>query len=232
MYKGRHISAVVTAAGDGSRMKSAISKLWIDIEGRYVLLRTLDALWKVEEIDEIILVIKKEQEDITRREILPQYNGKILIAYGGESREDSVFNGMRAASSEEGLFLIHDGARPFVRRDDVLACLEAAHTHGAAVLGVPATDTIKRVDEKGFVLETPERRFLYHIQTPQIFEKELLFKAYALRLEQGIASTDDAKLVEALGKPVQVTGGSRSNIKITTMDDLVYAQIHIRSQEI
>lgn len=147
--------------------------------------------------------------------------GRICVVAGGAERQDSVFNGLQALPPDCDWVLIHDGVRPFASPELLKRTWDAALTNGAAIAALPASDTIKRV-RAGQVVETVSREELWLVQTPQVFRREILFEAYREAHRQGWVGTDDAFLVERLGVPVAVVTGERSNIKVTTPEDLVW----------
>jgi 2-C-methyl-D-erythritol 4-phosphate cytidylyltransferase len=147
-----------------------------------------------------------------------------LIA-GGQTRQASVQNGIRALSADVDFVIVHDGVRPFVTDEIIFDCLTAADEYGAAVAAVPVKDTIKVANEDAFVLETPEREQLWSVQTPQVFRKSLLEEAHQIAQQRQLTATDDAALVEQLGFPVKLVHGSYANLKITTQVDLQIAEV-------
>jgi 2-C-methyl-D-erythritol 4-phosphate cytidylyltransferase len=149
---------------------------------------------------------------------------EIHLAAGGQRRQDSVNNGLKAIKSDEGIVLIHDGVRPFVRQAHLIACIETARAHGACILGVPASDTIKQVNTRNEIVKTRQRDTLWLAQTPQAFKLNLIKKAHAEAEQEGFRGTDDAALVERQGSTVKIVTGSRDNIKITSREDLVLAR--------
>lgn len=146
------------------------------------------------------------------------------IVAGGESRQQSVLNGIKALSDQTEYFVIHDGARPFADRELILRCLQSAVEHGAATAAVKTKDTIKRVSPEGIIEETPNREFLYLTQTPQIFKASLYHKAVEQAEKEGLDFTDDCQLIEHIGHRVWVSQGDYRNIKITTPEDIAMAQ--------
>jgi 2-C-methyl-D-erythritol 4-phosphate cytidylyltransferase len=149
---------------------------------------------------------------------------KTELISGGDHRQDSVYNGLQAIKDDDGIVLIHDGVRPFVRQEHLLACIEGAHKQGACILGLPAFDTVKQVNAKNEIVQTRTRDTLWLAQTPQAFQIKLIKKAHAAAKRDGFRGTDDASLVERLGAMVKIIPGSRSNIKITHPEDLKIAR--------
>jgi 2-C-methyl-D-erythritol 4-phosphate cytidylyltransferase len=200
------------------------NKLLIELGGMPVLLHSLRVFDAVEAVEEIVVVTR--QEDVQNvAELLQKYGitKASKVVAGGATRPESVHNGVMAADSDATFIAVHDGARPFVTEKLLLDALEAAMKHNAATAALPVVATIKRA-ENGLVQETISRDGLYEIQTPQVFQADLLKAALTKALEENLAVTDDCMAVEALGCPVCITPGSRENIKLTTQDDLPLAQ--------
>lgn len=221
-------AAIIAAAGVGTRMQSATPKPYLTLAGKPILAHTLAVFEAVPEVREITLVVHpRELEHCQERVIDPYGFKKVLrLVPGGKERQDSVYQGLKAlmAAGEGELVLVHDGVRPLVRPEDIRRVLKAARRHGAAVLGWPAQDTLKRVNAQGEVLETLDRRQIWQIQTPQAFRTELLWRAFVAAYDRGLYATDEAALVEALPHPVRVIQGAPFNLKITTPADLVVAE--------
>lgn len=220
-------TAIVLAAGQGKRMGSKVQKQYLEIYGKPVLFYSLNVFQQSELIDEIILVVGENQEEFCQKEIVNKYNfDKVVkIVEGGAERYHSVWNGLQQV--EEGYVFIHDGARPFVTEEILLRAYETVCVEKACVVGMPVKDTIKIVDENVFAKETPNRSYVWMVQTPQVFEYALVKKAYALLMQQeSVQVTDDAMVVETmLGTKVKLVEGAYENIKITTPEDLKIAQI-------
>ncbi|MCD7982515.1 MAG: 2-C-methyl-D-erythritol 4-phosphate cytidylyltransferase [Clostridiales bacterium] len=220
-------SAIVLAAGKGSRMRSEIPKQYMTLAGRPLICYALQT-FQESFIDEIILVTGEGQEEYCRREIVGKYNlSKVKkIVPGGKERYDSVYRGLRAAEDCDYVY-IHDGARPFPDADILLRARQCAEQYGACTAGVPVKDTVKITDESGLVKSTPDRRYVWQIQTPQAFSFSIIKDAYDRLFELGDFSgiTDDAMVVErTLSCPVRVFAGSWRNIKITSPEDLLIAE--------
>ncbi len=221
-----YCSVVIVAAGKGKRMGTDIKKQYLALKGKEVLAHTIDQFEKCKEIDEIIIVTGKEEIDYCREHIWKKYGYtkiKTIVA-GGRERQDSVYNGLLQVSGETNIVLIHDGARPFIRVEQIRESIETAANEGACVVGVPMKDTVKKCDENQFVKETPSRDTLWVIQTPQTFKYDWIMKAYEEGMKNNLAATDDSMMVEALGYCVKVVQGRYDNIKITTPEDLVIAK--------
>lgn len=213
------VSAIIVAAGEGKRFGAA--KQFALLKGKKVLDWVLEKFEVHEAVDNIILVLGTDQ---TGNEYLGRYTKIIAIARGGERRQDSVYSGLSCVDPHEtGIVLVHDGVRPLIGKELIQRIVDNTRTHGAVVPAVPVEDTIKRVEEQK-VLRTEERKHLFRIQTPQGFSCSLLREAYAYALEDPFDGTDEAALVERLGKDVFVIPGSRKNLKITTREDMQIAE--------
>jgi len=219
-------TAIVLAAGQGKRMGTTIQKQYLELKGKPVLFYSLNVFQNSEIIDEIVLVVGENQEEYCREHIVVKYHlDKVKeIVPGGSERYYSVWNGLQAMK-EEGYVFIHDGARPFVTEEIIQRAYEEVKQHKACVVGMPVKDTIKIADTNGFAKETPDRNYVWMIQTPQVFEVPLIKKAYSeIVKKKDIAVTDDAMVVEQIyGMQVKLVKGSYENIKITTPEDIKVA---------
>lgn len=220
---------IVPAAGSGSRAARPIPKQYVDIAGRSVLYHSILPFTRVATCREIVIAVDAPMMN-TARESIPGIEGAQLVE-GGESRQDSVAHALARLQGNARIVLIHDAARPCVTTPLIERLLAEASRIGAAIPAIPVTDTIKRVDPAGSVLETIDRSMLQQAQTPQGFRREILEQACAWASANGIIATDDASLVEALGLPVSVVMGDPSNIKITRDLDFVIAERLLRSRE-
>lgn len=223
-------TAIVLAAGQGKRMGTKTQKQYLEIGGKPILYYSLRAFEDCELIDEIVLVVGAGQIDYCQREIVSKFGfGKVkTIIEGGAERYHSVANGL--CEAEEGYVFIHDGARPFVNEEILQRVYNEVILHKACVVGMPVKDTIKISDANGFADSTPDRNFLWQIQTPQVFETTLIKEAYKKLMESDtINVTDDAMVVEQmLGQKVKLVTGAYENIKITTPEDLKIAEIFLK----
>ncbi len=215
------------AAGRGERM-GGVDKLFAPIAGKPVLARVIDTFQKCESVDRIVVVVSRENLEPCRHLVAEQGWSKVAdVCLGGERRQDSVAAGLNQLGHCDWV-VIHDGARPLVTVELIEQGLEAAGETGAAIAGVPVTDTIKVADNDGIVQNTPPRQNLWAVQTPQVFRFDILIRAY----QQAAAKvTDDAALVERLGYKVKLYMGAYDNIKITTPDDLILAEALWRKHE-
>lgn len=223
MEKHMICRAIVLAAGSGRRMHSDVPKQFLELNGRPVLSYSLAAFQNHPDIDEIVLVTSAGYMTFCEEQIVKPFRfDKVKhIVPGGKERTDSVYEGLLAAG-ECDYVLIHDGARPFLTGEMIDRCIEGAVKHGAAVAAVPSKDTVKLSDENGFVSETPDRNYVWTIQTPQAFSYPLVLKAHEEMYRQGLLGlTDDASVVErTTGIKVKLVEGSYRNIKITTQEDM------------
>lgn len=230
----------MAAAGTGQRMGPGRPKLLREIEGKPVLARTLEAL-DLPELEAVFLILHPEEKEQILSVLESELrtcgrDRELVIVDGGKRRQDSVLAGLRAAARWDGwhvpevdrLVLIHDGARPLVEKELIRQVLAAAARTGAATAGVPVKDTIKKVDEDGMILATPDRRQLWAVQTPQVFSWPVIEDAHRKAVAKGLSATDDCALVEKAGYPVQVVMGSYANLKITTPEDLLVASALLR----
>ncbi len=227
-------SAIILAAGSGKRMNSALPKQYMDLAGLPVLTRTLMVFDKHPAIEHIFLVVSANDTAYCRQHILSNNSwGKtVRLVTGGKKRQDSVYNGLKAAGANIGegeIVLIHDGARPFVSKDMITECIEGARECGACILGIPASDTLKRVDSRGIIYGTISRENVWMAQTPQAFSLKLIRDGFENAMKKGLSVTDDAAVLESFGIPVRIIPGSRNNMKITTPEDFDFAVAMLRS---
>ena len=216
---------IIVAAGSGSRMKANINKQFIKLNDKEIIAYTIEKFYNNKNINDIVVVIKEDEYEFFQQEILDKYNfDNIKIAYGGKERQDSVYNGIKSLDKNCKYVLVHDGARPFVRKQNIEDGIKGVLDHGACVIGVPVKDTIKVIDENKDVHHTPRRSMLWAAQTPQCFWKKIIKKGYEYAIEEDIIGTDDSSLVEKIGYKVKMIMGNYDNIKITTPEDLIIAE--------
>lgn len=229
-------TAIVLAAGKGSRMGTKIQKQYLELCGKPVLYYSLAVFENSDIIDEIILVTGEGQKDYCKKNIVEAYSfAKVKrIVTGGKERYESVYNALKEMQPE-GYVFIHDGARPFVDEAIIERTYYAAKQYRACVAGMPSKDTVKIVDENDFAVNTPERRLVWCIQTPQVFETALIRDAYFKLMENEeneVGITDDAMVIERMkNMQVKLIEGSYENIKITTPEDLVVAESLIKKRK-
>lgn len=223
-------TAIVLAAGQGKRMKSKVQKQFLSIQGYPVLYYSMKCFQECEWIDDIILVTGADETEYCRKEIVEKYNLEKVsaITVGGKERYHSVWNGLKACRGTNYVF-IHDGARPFITHEILERGLQCAREKDACAAGMPSKDTVKIVDENEVVKQTPDRRYVWNVQTPQVFKYQLVFDAYEKALLGNCSGiTDDAMVVEKYGgHEVTLYEGSYENIKITTPEDLEVAQVFV-----
>lgn len=216
---------IIAAAGSGKRMGTSVKKQFLIIKDKPVLFYAVDAFEKNKKIDSIIIVTSKDSIDYCKKDIVEAFGFKKVMAVieGGSERQHSVHNALNYIDDAD-IVLIHDGARPFIMQEDINKIVDETEKYGACVMAVKSKDTIKIADGDGFVKETPDRAFLWNIQTPQSFKLPLVKEAYDKAEDDGFFGTDDSSLVERLGIKVKLVEGHYTNIKITTKDDLLAAE--------
>lgn len=216
-------SVVIVCAGNSTRM-GGVNKILLPLGERLVIGVTMLAFEKCESVKEIVIVARETNIPAIRAEAESAGITKLKeCTVGGDTRQQSVINGIRCISKDTELVAIHDGARPLVKTEHIEKAIKDALVFGGATLGVPVKDTIKVVDS-GLITDTPPRSSLYITQTPQIFKKKLYFEGIDFALEHNLDFTDDCQLVEAIGGKVYMTTGDYTNIKITTPEDIKIAE--------
>lgn len=230
----KRCTAIVLSAGQGKRMGTSIQKQYIELKGKPIVYYALEVFQNLALIDEIIMVVGKGQEEYCRKEIVEKYHlDKVReITEGGAERYDSVYSGLQRVR-HDGYVLIHDGARPFVTEAVIQRIYDAVCNYPACVVGMPVKDTIKIVDKEKYTKETPNRSFVWQIQTPQAFDILLIRDAYEKFMQSEQKNiTDDAMVVESvLGMKSKLVEGSYENIKITTPEDLEIAEVFLKRRE-
>lgn len=217
------VSVAIPAAGSGSRM-GGVRKQYLELAGQPVLLRALRPF--LARPDVVGVAVALPEDDCGEPpDWLSGLDPRVRLVPGGETRRDSVWAALQALPEVAGVVVVHDGARPLVDPEVIEACVGAARTGVGAVAGNLAVDTLKRVDEDGQVIDTPDRSELWHAQTPQAFPRALLLDAYARALEEGWPATDDAAVVERAGGTVVMVPSPASNLKVTRMEDLALAEL-------
>ncbi len=234
----QHCTAVVLSAGQGKRMGTSMQKQYIELQRKPVITHTLSAFQDSDIIDDVILVVGAGQEKYVREEIVQRNHFTKVreMVPGGEERYASVWCGLKAFRDggycdgyPENYIFIHDGARPFVSEEILERAYETVCVHRACVAGMPSKDTVKLVDDGLLAVSTPQRKYVWAVQTPQVFEASLIIEAYSrLMREEYINVTDDAMVVEQMMDiPVKLFEGSYENIKITTPEDLDIARLFL-----
>lgn len=227
-------TAIVLAAGAGKRMNSEIQKQYMLLDDHPVLFYSLQQ-FEESPVNEIVLVVGKGEIDYCKEEIVHKYgfNKVKHIVEGGKERYHSVFEGLKAAE-EADYVLIHDGARPFLNQELIQRAMLSVKEHGACVVGMPVKDTIKIVTEDGYSRETPNRKNVWMVQTPQCFSYNLIYEAYHDMLQnEDTTITDDAMVLEKMkGMSVKMVEGSYRNMKITTPEDLIIAESYLKQKDV
>ncbi len=225
------VCAIVVAAGTSSRM-GGIDKQSLLIGGVPVLVRTLLAFEESQLVDEVVVVTQQEKIPDLARQIREFECGKVTqLVCGGQTRQQSVACGVRACREDVQYYAIHDGARPLVTPGCIDRCIEDAWETGASFPGIPLQDTIKRIDEEGFVASTPSRQGIFCTQTPQVFSAPEYQKAMALAARERREYTDDCQLMESIGHRVHMVPGEVTNLKITTPQDVPLAQAILMGED-
>ena len=230
MEQGR-CTAIVLAAGQGKRMHSKIQKQFLEIGGKPILYYSMECFQKSPLIQDIILVTGEDMISYCQSEIVEKYGfTKVCkVTAGGKERYDSVYAGLLCCQDTDYVY-IHDGARPFVTEEMIQRGYEAVKRTNACVMGMPSKDTVKLADPSGYIKETPDRKIVWNIQTPQIFSYDLIRGAYeSIRKKDMSNVTDDAMVVEQeTGTKILLVEGSYQNIKITTPEDMAVAEAFLR----
>ena len=215
------ISLIITAGGTSSRY-GAKNKLLEIVNGKTIIEYTVEKFLLIDEISEIV-ICANEAIISDLKKIFD--NPKIKIIQGGETRQQSVYRGLEILSNPDYV-LIHDGARPLVKKEDILKLIQKTKEKGAAILAVKTIDTIKKVNDEGKIIETIDRSNLYNVQTPQGFRYKLILNAH--KKLKGQNFTDDAGMIESLAQNVYVVDGDYKNFKITVSDDLIRMKNYLR----
>jgi len=220
------VVALIVAAGIGKRMNTKISKPFIPIFGRPILAYTIEKFEQCTFIEKIFLIVNQEEKDLCLKEVILKYNfSKVqnLIA-GGETRQDSVYNGLKNMDADTDIVVIHDGARPLIEKSIIKESIEVAKEFSAAIVVIPLIDTVKRSNKDFFINETLNRQEIWRAQTPQTFKYDVILSSYHQAYKDKFYSTDDAAIVEKYGHKVKMVIGSEENIKITTPFDIIIAE--------
>ncbi len=218
------VTAVIVAAGKSERMGTGTDKAFLNLGPKPVLAWSLLAFERCPDVDQIVVVVRKDQ--IVATKALTRMFGisKIrTVVSGGTKRQDSVMNGLKEVDSDTRIVVIHDGARPCVKPETITETIKLAKRAGAAVVGCHIWDTVKVVEKGTTVSRTEDRSKLWGVQTPQAFNASLIRKAYAEVAAKKLEVTDDASAVELLGEPVKIYETNMPNLKITTVEDLQMA---------
>lgn len=219
------VSCIVAAGGKGTRIGAGINKIFIELCGEPIIAHTLAVLQNNDYIDEIIIVTGECDIpgccDIVKEFGITKVK---TITAGGDTRQQSVMNGLKEISPGSDILIVHDGARPLVESSRITEVICAAKEYGAAALGTPEKNTLKFVDENGFITHTVDRSHIYEIHTPQGFKTCLARTMYENAINSGINGTDDCFLAESMGEKIRIVEDSGENIKITAPDDILVAE--------
>ncbi len=225
------VTVVFPAAGQGKRMKAGINKVFLELEGKSILVHTLLKFSGSARVDSLVVVVAPDEvffiEDMLKAVVgLKPYK----VVAGGSERQYSIANGLRAVPQEADIVLVHDAARPLVSIETIENVIDGAVEVGGAIAALPNKDVIRVVSEDGMVQETLPYEETWEVQTPQGFRKDILLEAYTRAEEEHFLGTDDSSLVERLGVPVKVVRGNESNIKVTTPEDLMIAEAYLKNE--
>jgi 2-C-methyl-D-erythritol 4-phosphate cytidylyltransferase len=216
---------VIPAGGRGTRLGGSIPKQFLLLDGKPILLHSIEKFESLEDVGEIIVVVPVDQIRRTERLIADAGFRKVShVVVGGNERQHSVRNGLLSFENDPDIVLVHDAVRPLVSQEVIREVIKQSKKHGAAVVGVRVIDTIK-VEGAGFYTKTLDRKNLWAVQTPQGFSFELLMKAHAAAQHSSFLGTDEASLVERLRIPVKIVAGDYKNMKVTTQSDLRIAKM-------
>jgi 2-C-methyl-D-erythritol 4-phosphate cytidylyltransferase len=226
------VSALIVAAGKGTRMGQNVDKLFLEIAGCPVLAHTWRRFEQAEQVDEVIVVVRDGvQESIHQLAERFRFKKPFVVTVGGKERQDSVWNGLAVLHPASEIVAIQDAARPCTSRELISATIEAARQVGAAVAAQPVTDTIKESGDGKLIQRTFDRSKLWAVQTPQTFQVEIIRRALSQVRKSGLLVTDDTAACELIGHPVQLVVVPKPNPKVTRPEDLPYVEILLRLSE-
>ncbi|RBP44850.1 2-C-methyl-D-erythritol 4-phosphate cytidylyltransferase [Garciella nitratireducens] len=227
-----YVTAIIVAAGQGTRMKAGVNKQYLLLQGKPILAHTIQVFERCELIHEVIVVVGKNEKLKCLQEIIRPYGYEKVkrIVIGGDTRQQSMYNGLKAVTPHTDIVITHDGARPLIHQEILKKSIQETQIHKATIVGVPVKDTIKMINENGFVHTTPKRDLVWIVQTPQSFSYGLIIEAHERAYKESFIGTDDATLVERIGHPIKIIKGEYDNIKITTPEDLIMAEAILNIQ--
>jgi len=218
-------SAIIVAAGKGTRMGANVDKLWLEVAGRPVIAHTWKKFNDAKCVDEIILVVRDGmQPEFTKLAAEYQFQKPFRLVVGGAERQDSVWNGLEATSAKAEIVAIQDAARPCTTEELIAATIMAARETGAAVAAQAVTDTIKETEDGKIISRTVDRSKLWSVQTPQTFRIEVIRRAIATARQKNLVLTDDTAACELIGQPVRLVRGAAPNPKVTVPGDLPFVE--------
>lgn len=221
------LGVVIAAAGKGTRMNTAVNKQYLELAGKPVINYSVELLASAEGVAQVVVVAHPEEVEYCWKLMPP--DRAVRVVPGGKERQESVYAGLKALGDGVEMVAVHDGARPLLSANMLRTLIEEASRWGAVIPAVPVKDTLKEVDEEGFVRVTLDRGRIYSVQTPQVFEYRRLLYAYERARLDGFCGTDDASLFERYCGPVRVVPGDYRNIKITTPEDLLTAEAYLKA---
>jgi len=230
------VFAIVPAAGLGTRMAGPQPKQFLALDGVPILIHSLRAFAKVERVTAIYVAVRKPEVDRVKAQVAEYgFGDRVLVVEGGDNRQESVSHALAALpAADDDIVLVHDAVRPLIDSATIDRTIDAVAEHGAAVVGLPAVDTIKQVERTAhgaIITSTIPREFVVLAQTPQGFRYGLLQRAFAEAQADGFVGTDEASVVERAGNPVAVVHGSQVNLKITQPGDLELAEFYLRQRK-
>jgi 2-C-methyl-D-erythritol 4-phosphate cytidylyltransferase len=229
------VFAIVPAAGLGTRMAGPQPKQFLSLDGIPILIHSLRAFAEVEQVTAIYVAVRKPEMERVEAQVAEYgFSGRVRVVEGGDSRQESVAHALAALPAQpDDIVLVHDAVRPLIDAATIQRTIDAVKEHGAAIVGLPAVDTIKQVERtahSSLITATIPREFVVLAQTPQGFRYDVLQKAFAEAMADGFAGTDEASVVERAGYPVAVVPGSQVNLKITQPGDLELAEFYLRQR--
>jgi 2-C-methyl-D-erythritol 4-phosphate cytidylyltransferase len=231
------IAAILPAAGLGTRMGAETPKQFLELDGAPIAIRTLRRIASCELVTDIIVATRADNlAQLSERIAQEKFKQKVQVVRGGDSRQDSVAQALEQVSNDTEIVLVHDAVRPFVTREQIARVIEEARKTRAAILGIPAMDTVKEVkraslpEDVALITATIPRERIVLAQTPQAFSAKLLKEAFARAQADGVTASDEAGLVERLGYDVHVVLGSERNIKITKPADMELARFYLERE--
>ena len=218
---------LIPAAGSGSRMKAGKNKLLIELEGESLIYWTLKSILSSSSISWVGIIGQPKDKELLLNSV-KNFSNQVKWINGGETRQESVFNGLNSLPKDAKKVLIHDGARCLINPELINKCAAELEENEAVIVATKVTDTIKIVDSEGFIKDTPNRQYLWAAQTPQGFLVDSLKKAHAMAIDKNFIVTDDASLFEMLNWKVKIIEGNYSNIKVTSPIDLKIAKLFLK----
>jgi 2-C-methyl-D-erythritol 4-phosphate cytidylyltransferase len=227
------VVAVIPAGGSGTRMGAGVPKQFLPLGGVPMLLHSLRAFDRARSVDTVILVVPRDERRRALTDVIERYGVKKVqkVIAGGETRQQSVYNGLKETDPDVEIVVVHDAVRPFVTDDLIEQSIEAARKASGAIVAVPMKDTPKQAGLDRQIQRTLDRNNLWMAQTPQTFRRDVLLEAYEKAAIEHLQATDDSALVERLGHKVGIVAGTWENIKITTPEDLIIAEAILASRQ-